>query len=172
MTPAPPAPLKPLPVDSGSFREALAQFPSGVTVVTTRDAAGDAMGLTVSAFCSVSLSPPLVLVSVDVASETHGGFRDSGLFAVSILAEGQEEVSRVFARGGRSKIRELPMITGPRGLQLVPGALAHIECVLRASHPAGDHILHVGEIVSLAVRPGRPLIYNRGGYRRLAEDPK
>ena len=165
-------PLAPLPVDSSSFRQALAQFASGVTVVTTRDAAGEPLGLTVSAFCSVSLSPPLVLVSLDVGSEAHAGFRDAGVFGVSILAEGQDDVSRLFARPGREKFREIPLTTGQRGLALVPGALAHIECEVRAAHPAGDHILYVGEIVALAVRPGRPLLYNRGGYRRLADDAK
>lgn len=164
--------MPPLPVDSASFRQALSQFASGVTVVTTRDAAGGPLGLTVSAFCSVSLSPPLVLVSVDVGSEAHAGFRDSGVFGVSILAEGQDDVSRLFARPGTAKFLEIPMSTGARGLALVPGALAHIECEVRAAHPAGDHILYVGEIVALAVQPGRPLLYNRGGYRRLADDAK
>jgi flavin reductase (DIM6/NTAB) family NADH-FMN oxidoreductase RutF len=165
-------PLAPLPVDSTSFRQALAQFASGVTVVTTRDGSGEPLGLTVSAFSSVSLQPPLVLVSVDVGSETNAGFRDSGVFGVSILAEEQDDVSRLFARPGREKFREIPLTTGQRGLALVPGALAHIECEVRAAHPAGDHILYVGEIVALAVRPGRPLLYNRGGYRRLADDAK
>lgn len=162
----------PLPVDAASFRQALSQFASGVTVVTTRDAAGGPLGLTVSAFCSVSLSPPLVLVSVDVGSEAHAGFRDSGVFGVSILSEGQDDVSRLFARPGTAKFLEIPMSTGERGLALVSGALAHIECEVRAAHPAGDHILYVGEIVALAVQPGRPLLYNRGGYRRLADDAK
>jgi flavin reductase (DIM6/NTAB) family NADH-FMN oxidoreductase RutF len=160
----------PLPVDATSFRKALAQFASGVTVVTTRDAAGEPLGLTVSAFCSVSLSPPLVLVSVDVGSEAHAGFRDSGVFAVSILAEGQDDVSRLFARPGPAKFRELSLSPGQSGLPVVPGALAHVECEVRAAHPAGDHILYVGEIVALAVQPGRPLLYNRGGYRRLADE--
>jgi flavin reductase (DIM6/NTAB) family NADH-FMN oxidoreductase RutF len=162
--------LVPLPVDASSFRQALAQFASGVTVVTTRDAAGEPMGLTVSAFCSVSLSPPLILVSVDMGSEAHAGFRDSGVFAVSILAEGQDDVSRLFARPGRAKFRELSLAEGQGGLPVVPGALAHIECEIRAAHPAGDHILYIGEIVAIAVRPGRPLVYNRGGYRRLADE--
>jgi flavin reductase (DIM6/NTAB) family NADH-FMN oxidoreductase RutF len=164
--------LTALPVDAASFRQALSQFASGVTVVTTRDAAGRTLGLTVSAFCSVSLSTPLVDVSVDVGSEAHAGFRDSGLFGVSILAEGQDDVSRLFARPGTAKFLEIPMSTGERGLALVPGALAHIECEVRAAHAAGDHILYVGEIVALAVQPGRPLLYNRGGYRRLADEKK
>ena len=165
----PPVPVPvPVPVDPGGFRQALSQFASGVTVVTTHDAAGTPLGLTVSAFCSVSLQPPLVLVSVDIASETHAGFRDSGVFGVSILAEGQDSVSRLFARPGTAKFRELSMRQGGRGVWLVPDALAHLECEVRAAHPAGDHVLYVGEIVSLAVRPGRPLVYQRGGYRRLA----
>jgi flavin reductase (DIM6/NTAB) family NADH-FMN oxidoreductase RutF len=164
--------LPTVPVDASGFRQALAQFASGVTVVTTRDAGGEPLGLTVSAFSSVSLQPPLVLVSVDVGSEAHAGFRDAGVFGVSILAEGQDAVSRLFARPGRAKFLEVPMQLGPHGLWMVPDALAHIECEVRAAHPAGDHILYLGEIVSLAVRPGRPLVYQRGGYRRLADDPE
>jgi flavin reductase (DIM6/NTAB) family NADH-FMN oxidoreductase RutF len=139
-------------------------------VVTTRDGEGQPLGLTVSAFCSVSLEPPLVLVSVDARSETHAGFKASGLFAVSVLAEGQDEVSRLFARGGRKKFAAVKMETGSHGLLLVPGALAHLECAVRAAHSAGDHTLYVGEILSLAVRPGRPLVYHRGGYRQLDGD--
>jgi flavin reductase (DIM6/NTAB) family NADH-FMN oxidoreductase RutF len=157
-------------VDAAGFRQALAQFPSGVTVVTTRAASGEALGLTVTSFCSVSLEPPLVLVSVEVGSQTNAGFRDSGVFGVSILAEGQDAVSRLFARPGSAKFLEWPMQIGTRGVWLVPDALAHIECEVRAAHPAGDHVLYVGEVVSLAVRPGRPLVYHRGGYRRLADD--
>jgi 4-hydroxyphenylacetate 3-hydroxylase, reductase component len=81
-------------------------------------------------------------------------------------------VSRLFARPGPAKFRELSLSTGQRGVGLVPDALAHIECEVRAAHPAGDHVLYIGEIVALAVRPGRPLLYNRGGYRRLADDTK
>jgi flavin reductase (DIM6/NTAB) family NADH-FMN oxidoreductase RutF len=159
-----------LPVDGASFRQALAQFASGITVVTTKDAAGEPLGLTVSAFCSVSLEPPLVLISLDQRSEANAALQACGVFGLSVLAEGQDAVSRLFARPGRSKFEELPMRTGERGLRLVPDALAQIECELQAAHPAGDHVLYVGQIVSIAVRPGRPLVYHRGGYRRLADD--
>ena len=159
-----------MPVDAGSFRQALSQFASGITVVTTRGAGGEPLGLTVSAFCSVSLEPPLVLVSVDGRSEAHAGFEASGMFAVSLLAEGQDDVSRLFARAGPDKFAQLSMVAGERGLLLVPGALAHLECEVRDAHPAGDHVLYVGEIVSIAVKPGRPLVYHRSGYRRLAGD--
>ena len=161
-----------LKVDDGSFRQALAQFASGVTVVTTRGGQGEPLGLTVSAFCSVSLHPPLVMVSVDDRSETHAGFQASGLFGVSILAEHQEAVSRLCARPGPRKFDECPMEQGPRGMWLVRDALTQLECEVRAAHAAGDHVLYVGEIVTIAVRPGRPLVYNRGAYRGLAaEEP-
>ena len=75
-----------------------------------------------SAFCSVSLEPPLVLVSVDERSEAHAGFEAGRLFAVSLLSEGQEDVSRLFARPGPDKFAQLPMAAGPHGLDAAPGA--------------------------------------------------
>ena len=158
-------------IDPLSFRQALGQFASGVTVVTTRIPGGPPAGLTVSAFCSVSLSPPLVLVSVDARSETHAGFR-AGTFSVSILAEGQEDVSRRFAQPGPGKFLGLEVEVGQNGLPLVAGALAHVECAVHASHEEGDHVIYLGEVQRVSVRPGRPLLYHRGAYRRLGDDEK
>jgi flavin reductase (DIM6/NTAB) family NADH-FMN oxidoreductase RutF len=157
-------------IDPTSFRQALGQFASGVTVVTSRVPGAPPVGLTVSAFCSVSLDPPLVLVSIDSRSETHAAFRASGAFAVSILAEGQAEVSRLFARPGPDKFTAVPLEAGANGAPLVAGALAHLECAVRSAHEEGDHVVYVGEIRRLAVHPGRPLVYHRGTYRRLGED--
>jgi flavin reductase (DIM6/NTAB) family NADH-FMN oxidoreductase RutF len=157
-------------IEPADFRRVLAQFASSVTAVTTRDAAGRALGLTVTAFSSVSLDPPLVLVCVDARSETHVGFRESGTFGVSILAEEQEDVSRRFAWSGAAKFDGTELVAGSTGVPLVAGALAHIECRLVAAHPAGDHTIYVGEIVALTTRPGRPLVYHQGRYRRLEHD--
>jgi flavin reductase (DIM6/NTAB) family NADH-FMN oxidoreductase RutF len=157
-----------MPVDPADFRRALGQFAAGVTVVTTRDGQGRSLGLTVTAFASVSLEPPLVLVCVDHRSEAHAGFRQAGLFGVSILAEGQEEVSRRFAVGGAAKFKGLELTTGTTGVPLVPGAIAHLECRVIATHDAGDHAIYVGEVLSAQVRPGRPLVYHDRDYRRLA----
>jgi len=154
-------------IDPSDFRRALAQFASGVTAVTTRDGSGRPLGLTVTAFSSVSLDPPLVLVCVDERSETHAGFRDSGTFGVSVLAEDQEEVSRRFAWSGPAKFEKTGLVAGSTGVPLVAGALAHLECRVVAAHAAGDHTIYVGEIVALSTRAGRPLVYNQGGYRRL-----
>jgi len=154
-------------VDAHSFRAALGQFASGITVVTTRDREGRPLGLTVSSFCSVSLQPPLVLVCIDAGSETHAAFVESGLFGVSILAEGQEAVSERFARPGPAKFADMEMVAGPRGTALVPGALAHLECALAASHDAGDHTIYVGTVLTLGVHPGRPLVYHAAAYHPL-----
>jgi flavin reductase (DIM6/NTAB) family NADH-FMN oxidoreductase RutF len=156
-----------MPVDPAEFRRALGQFASGVTVVTTRDRLGQPLGLTVSAFCSLSLDPPLVLVCIDRRSDAHAGFQASGLLGVSVLAEDQEDWSRRFASGGSAKFTGARLTTGASGVALVPGALAHLECRIAASHPAGDHLIYVGEVVQLAVRPGRPLVYHASDYRRL-----
>jgi 3-hydroxy-9,10-secoandrosta-1,3,5(10)-triene-9,17-dione monooxygenase reductase component len=156
-------------VDSLSFRRALGQFASGVTVVTTRDAAGEPLGLTVSAFCSVSLHPPLVLVCLDRRSDTNHGVRDCGHFAVSVLAEEQEEVSRRFAAPGKGKFDGFACHEGRHGLLLVPGALAHVQCRVRSRHEEGDHVVWIGEVIALSVQPGRPLLYHAGAYRALDE---
>jgi flavin reductase (DIM6/NTAB) family NADH-FMN oxidoreductase RutF len=156
-------------VDAASFRRALGQFASGVTVVTTLDGDERPVGLTVSAFCSVSLHPPLVLVCIDHRSEANDAVRRSGLFAVSVLSEDQEAVSRRFAAPGRAKLEGFAFATGRRGLPLVPGALAHLECRVRSFHDEGDHAVWVGEVLSLAAHPGKPLVYHAGAYRALDE---
>jgi flavin reductase (DIM6/NTAB) family NADH-FMN oxidoreductase RutF len=157
-------------VDPVEFRRTLGQFASGVTVVTTRDAEGRPLGLTVSSFCSVSLEPPLVLVCIDNRSESHDGFEASGVFGVSVLAEGQEEWSRRFAVGGAEKFEALSLDVGDHGVPLVPGALAHIECRVTATLPAGDHAIYVGEVLRLRAFPGRPLLYHASGYHCLESE--
>jgi len=157
-------------VSAAEFKRAVGQFASGVTVVTTRD--GDQpLGLTVSSFCSVSLEPPLVLVSIDRRAEALAGLRASGLFGVSVLSEGQEDVSRRFARAGPAKFEGLATETGQLGVVLIPGALAQLECRVAASHEAGDHVLFVGRVERVEVRPGRPLLYHASAYHRLPGGP-
>jgi flavin reductase (DIM6/NTAB) family NADH-FMN oxidoreductase RutF len=156
-----------MPVDSTLFRQSMAQFATGVTIVTTRDAGGGRLGLTVNAFASVSLDPPLVLVCIDNRSEAHKGFEASGVFGVSILAEGQEDWSRRFATPGTEKWSGGDCETGSTGVALIPGALAHVECRVAAAHPAGDHTIYVGRVETLAVTPGRPLLYHASSYARV-----
>src|SRR5262245_17600570 len=124
-------------VDPSFFRRALGQFASGITVVTTRDGSGSPAGLTASAFCSVSPRPPPILVCVNHHSDVNGVLASSGLFGVSVLHEGQEFWSRRFASGGPDKFADAELLTGVHGLPLVPEALVHLECRVRASHPEG-----------------------------------
>lgn len=154
-------------VDQASFRRALGQFASGVTVVTTLGKDGSLLGLTVSSFCSVSLDPPLVLVCIDNRSETHDGFEASGVFGVSILAEGQEEWSNRFAFAGAEKFSGVELRRGEHLVPLVPGALAHLECRVSAALPGGDHTIYLGEVLRLEVTAGKPLLYHASGYHGL-----
>lgn len=154
-------------IDSADFRRALGQFATGITVVTTVDGQGRPYGLTVNAFSSVSLDPPLVLFCLNAGSEASAGLDGSGLFGVSILSEQHEHWSRHFARSGVDRFSGVELETGLHGLPLIPGALAWLECRVRAAHPAGDHTIYVGEVLRLEVRPGRPLLYHGSAYRRL-----
>ncbi|MDP9326530.1 MAG: flavin reductase family protein [Candidatus Dormibacteraeota bacterium] len=155
-------------MDAAFFRLALSQFATGVTVVLTRDDAGAPAGLTVSAFCSVSLDPPLVLMCVDLRSDAHDAFARGRVFGVSVLSETQEDVSRRFSWRGPDKFDGFVLEHGPGGGLLVPGAAAHLECRVVDGHRAGDHTIFVGEVSELRVAAGRPLLYHRGAYRRLS----
>jgi flavin reductase (DIM6/NTAB) family NADH-FMN oxidoreductase RutF len=150
------------------FRAALGRFATGVTILTARDAAGRDHGMTASAFCSVSLVPPLVLACVDRAAEMHDVLRDVSHFAISILAEGQEALSRRFAElpsGGR--FDGVGFTRGDSGVVLIDEAIGHLECRLLERHDAGDHTIYVGEVQSSTAGLGRPLLYYRGGYAQL-----
>jgi flavin reductase (DIM6/NTAB) family NADH-FMN oxidoreductase RutF len=150
------------------FRRALGHFASGVTVVTTRDARERPTGLTVSAFAAVSLKPPLVLVCVDHKARTHAALCASGRFAVNVLTDHQEAVSRQFASTRPDKFDGVAHTVSSLGLPLIEGALVHLECVTLATHAAGDHTIFVGRVERAAVSAGTPLLSFRGRYHRLA----
>jgi flavin reductase (DIM6/NTAB) family NADH-FMN oxidoreductase RutF len=152
------------------FRSALRSFAAGVTVVTTRDHEGRPSGLTASAFTSVSLDPPLVLVCVDHAATAHPDFRARGWFAVNVLRREQETLSRRFAVSGGDKFREVPYHEGKSGLPLLDGALATLECRIVEAHEAGDHTIFIGEVEVASIAGGRPLVYFHGAYHGLAAD--
>jgi flavin reductase (DIM6/NTAB) family NADH-FMN oxidoreductase RutF len=156
-----------LAVTPVSFKRALGQFATGVTVVTTLGRDGQPLGLTVNAFTSVSLDPPLVLVCIDNRSEAREGFEGSGVFGVSVLSEDQEAFSRRFATRGREKFAARDLHLGASGVALVPHALAHLECRVVASHEAGDHTIYLGEVVHIDAAGGRPLLYHARAYSRL-----
>jgi flavin reductase (DIM6/NTAB) family NADH-FMN oxidoreductase RutF len=159
-----------VPVNASQFRTALSRFASGVTVVTTRDAAGQPHGITVSAFSSLSLDPPLVLVCIDRGAYIYEAFAASGVFVVNVLAADQEELSRLFASREPNKFQGLGYTEGLVGAPVLDHALATIECRLRHAYEGGDHTIFVGEVEHASVREDAPpLLYYRGGYATIKQ---
>jgi len=155
-------------IDSQLFKRVLGAFASGVTVVTTLDPGGRPLGMTVSAFSSVSLDPPLVLVCIDLTAECHPVLLAAGRFAVNILGQDQREVSRRFATKGLDRFDGVPSRPGATGMPLLDGALGVLECRTVAAHPAGDHTIFVGEVEAAAAGAEPPLLYCSGRYGRFS----
>ena len=154
-------------IDPDTFRSVLGRFATGVTVVTTRDAAGVDHGMTVSAFCSASLAPPLVAIFIDRRANTLPALVASGFFAVNILAQGQEALSRRFAWQETGRFDGIGYTRGATGAVLLEETLAWLECRVVESHEAGDHVIVIGEVEDAEDRTERPLLYYRGGYAQL-----
>jgi flavin reductase (DIM6/NTAB) family NADH-FMN oxidoreductase RutF len=158
-------------ITADAFRDALAAWASGVTIVTSRH--GETIhGMTVSAFSSVSLDPPLVLVCADKGSDTHAVIAASGCFAVNVLARDHEALSNKFAVKKDEHLRFEGVAHGAleTGAPLLDDALVGIDCRVEAAHDAGDHVIYVGRVVALRSGEGEPLLYYRGRYRGLAEE--
>ena len=157
-----------MPVDKNQFRTALSRFASGVTVVTTADADARPLGLTVSAFSSLSLEPPLVLVCIDRDAYIHAALQTSGVFVVNILTTEQEHLSRLFASREPDKFTGVGYTAGNTGAPMLADALAALECRIKAVYEGGDHTIFVGEVEHTHVREdAHPLLYYRGGYANL-----
>lgn len=156
-----------MPVPPEDFRRACAQFATGITVVTTRDAEGRPQGLTANSFTSVSLDPPLVLVCIDKGGTMVPVFHEAPWFGISILNAGQKEISQRFARKGADRFGPGGWIEGFEGVPLIEHALATFVCRPWQTVEAGDHWVLIGEVVQVTVDPGEPLLYYRSGYREL-----
>ena len=162
-------------VTADTFRSVIGRFASGITIVTAVDHAGVDHGMTATAFASVSLHPPLVLVCVDRSATMHEVLADAAHFGVSLLSADQEELSRRFGSGEpqRGGIPEPERFDGvgytrsANGAPLLNDALAHIECRVHDRHVAGDHTIVIGEVESAIAFDARPLLYYRGGYTEL-----
>jgi len=157
-------------VTQEQFRNALGSFASGVTAVTTKDANGKLLGITVSAFCSVSLSPPMVLICIEKTAGCHYAFEESNVFVVNILREGEAETSELFASVIDNKFEEIDYSLGIDGVPILTNALATLECRVKFSYHGGDHSIFVGEVENVSVDDGSPLMYFRGNYGRFEID--
>ena len=185
-------------IETDFFRQVMGQFATGVTVATTHSQRGP-VGLTVNAFCSVSLDPPLVLICVDLRSHALPRFRESGTFAVNILTIQQEQLSRCFATSSEERYENFCHASyheAATGSPVLDDVLAFIDARIVAEYPGGDHVIFLGEVVSMGTNglvafadeadkehgtlvefDGKmttdkkaPLAYYRAQYRHIASD--
>jgi flavin reductase (DIM6/NTAB) family NADH-FMN oxidoreductase RutF len=154
--------------DPPLFRQLLGRFATGVTVVTTRDPAGRPIGMTASSVASVSLQPPLVLVSVDQANDMHPALHAAPRFVLNVLAADQEAISRRFAAEHPDRFEGLGYRETKHGIPVLDGVVASIECDKHAEAPGGDHTVFFGVVTGGSVSDRRPLLYYRGSYTGLA----
>lgn len=159
------------------FRRVMGRLATGVTIVTTR-ADDDVHGTTMSAVCSLSLQPQLVLVCVDHESDIHALIRESGIFAINILHEGQAGLAVELSHKGTPeqqaahRLENLAHRGGETGAPLLEDCLAHVECRVENTIEAGDHTIYVGSVVAAGVNPhaDRPLLHYEGQYGSLSRD--
>lgn len=154
-------------IDQHAFRAVLGRFSSGVTIVTLVDSEGADCGMTVSAFCSVSLEPPLVLICVDHAASIHGSIANTESFTVNILSEGQEALARRFADPESDRFDGIGFTRGGNGSAILGDVLGYVQCKVVTRHSTGDHDIIIGEVEEASANEGRPLLYYRGGYAQL-----
>ena len=154
-------------VSPDEFRSVLGRFPSGVTVVTTKAADGSDQGMTVSAFCSVSLDPALVLICIEKTASVHQALTSAPGFVVNILSAKQEQIARRFSIVDIDRFEGVGFSRSQNGTAVLDDVLGVIECKKSALHDAGDHTIIVGEVEAGRAENGAPLLYYRGGYAEL-----
>ncbi len=155
-------------VDTGLFRRVCGRFATGVTVITTTTPDGEPHGLTANSFSSVSLDPPLILVCIDNRNSTLGQFLAGSPFAVNILADTGEGLSRRFAAAVDDRFDGVPWSHGTTGAPVLANTLGHFECVLEKAVEAGDHVVLIGAVKDLRLADeGEPLVFFDSAYRAL-----
>lgn len=158
-----------------AFRQALGQFATGVTVVTVEYAPGKVHGMTANAFASVSLNPLLILVCVDHRAHMFPYLLEQKRFGVSVLREHQQAISEFFAQPGAHEDAEerlnIRFRRSPSGIPMLDDTLAQLSCRVAASYVSGDHTIFLGEVETVDVSEGQPLLFFRGRYRQIADAP-
>jgi flavin reductase (DIM6/NTAB) family NADH-FMN oxidoreductase RutF len=160
-------------VTERAFRETLGLFPTGVAVVTAVTSLGTRLGLTVSSFNSVSLSPPLVLFSIAKRALHFALWQTVDRYAINFLTEDQDMVSNRFASAGRDKWEGVSVLSGATKVPILPNVLAALECTAHARYEGGDHEIHIGRVVAISSRQPtnpHPLIFYRGRYTKLGAE--
>ena len=151
-------------LDPRELRDAFGTFMTGVTVITTLDDTGQPIGFTANSFSSVSLDPPLLLISIAKSSTNHARFTTGPGFAVNILSEGQKEVSNTFARRVENRFATIGWAAGPHGSPVLEGVAAWFDCALHQVVDAGDHSILIGHVQGFHASSRAGLGYYRGSY--------
>lgn len=151
-------------IDSRELRNACGLFATGITVVTT-ELDGEVHGMTANAFMSVSLEPPLLVISVGHKARLHALLQETGRYAISILRHDQEDYSSHFA-GWPVEGLEVEF-ERRNGYAVLPNALAYFVCRVVDAHPAGDHTLYIGQVEYLEQDAGEPVLFYGGRYRQM-----
>lgn len=154
-------------IDHDLFRAVLGRFATGITVVTAADTDDTPHGMTVSAFASLSLEPPLVLACIANDATMAPLLTQCSTFAVNVLNEHQEALSRRFSGPLDNRFAGVGYRAGELGNPILDDVLAWLECRIISRHASGDHTILVGQVEQAGVRDGRPLLYYRGGYAQL-----
>ena len=159
-------------VSADDFKQALQLWASGVTVVTTYSEKLGVQGMTVTAFSSVSIDPPQILVCINDSADTGAGIEESRCFAVNVLNADQQDVSNQFAGGSSQQQRfdNTPWKPGATGAPLLTESIMSLDCTVVEKFRAGTHWIIIGAIQDAVCRSGEPLLYYRGAYRQLAEN--
>ena len=157
--------------DQSEFRHALGKFATGITVVTTHGKDQQPVGITVNSFTSVSLEPPLVLWCLDLGAYCHNEFANCKDFAIHVLHEKQEAVSRTFAEYNTDKFAKLDWHMGELGSPVLEDCAVCLQCSTYEIYPGGDHIIIVGRVEIIdSFKNTQPIIYHGGNYRFLRDE--
>ncbi|GAA3870482.1 actinorhodin polyketide dimerase ActVB [Streptomyces lacrimifluminis] len=146
----------------------MARFPAGVVVATTLDEHGLPRGFTASSFCSVSLTPPLVLVCLADSAESYGAFTRCARFAVSVLGPEHSALATRFATRSADKFADRGLTLTAARLPAVEGARSVLDCTVHERYPAGDHVIIVGRVTGARLGEGEPMVYFDRAFRSLA----
>jgi flavin reductase (DIM6/NTAB) family NADH-FMN oxidoreductase RutF len=157
--------------NSATFRRALGEFATGVTIITTRSASGQLVGITASSFNSVSLNPPLVLWSLAKRATSMAVFQVNTHYVVNVLAASQLELCRRFATLKGDRFAGVAHAAGDTGMPVLNGALAWFECHNRSRYDEGDHVIFVGEVERCGIAEDAaahaPLVFHRGEFHTI-----
>ncbi|AXA94777.1 flavin reductase family protein [Massilia sp. YMA4] len=148
--------------DSTHFRQALSQFATGVTVITTRLADGSYRGLTASSFNSVSLDPPLVLWSLRTAANSMPIFSGNSHYVINVLSADQAHMAKLFSTRDTDPFTQVAFELSRTGQPVIQGCTAWFECHNRSRYPEGDHVIFVGEVEHCEFTPREPLVFHDG----------